>query len=109
MDADKLAKLRSRGLIEPGPSGEECVRVSVHRPGTRTPSSRDALKAEMANWLERLRPQVGEVGGHLIPDTLSVAAQMVEALIPVDCLDDAAALLSKSGLRMDMVETRKIV
>ena len=109
MDAAKLERLRSRGLVERGRSGEECVRVSIHRPGGPAPVSRESLAAEMAGWVEALRPQLGKVGGHLIPDTLSVAGQLVEAFIPVDSLEDAEDRLAEAGLRVDLVERRKIV
>lgn len=109
MDAAGIERLRSRGLIEPGRSGEDCLRVSLHGPGGGTPVSREALKAEMMSWTEGLRPLVEEVGGQLVPDSLSVLAQMVEALIPLDRIEDAQTRLTEAGVRVDMVETRKVV
>ena len=109
MDPIRLDKLRKRGLLEKGPDGQESVRVSLQQFASAQGLTRSELKERLRACAAALQEQLAGMGGCVIPDTLSVAGQTFEALIPADKIQFAAEELARKGLRVDLVEPRQII
>jgi hypothetical protein len=109
MDLSRIEKLRQRGLTELGPTGTECVRVSIQQRLSAEGLSRSELKERIARWAEGLQDKLASAGGAVLADSMSIAAQTVEALIPIDEVESSADALTKEGARVDLVEPRQIV
>lgn len=108
MDLNRIPTLRKRGLLEVGPNGAECVRLSVQQAGFGEALSYVALKQQVERWVDDVRRQLSAYGGTVVPDSMSTSAQTVEALIPVETIGDASAQLESQGARLDFVEPRQI-
>lgn len=109
MDLGRLEKLRARGILETGPTGAECARLSIQQRNAPDVPTYEALKAWMKDWAAGLDKALASSGVSVLPDTLSAAGQTVEALVPVDVLPGVSEQLEREGLRLDFVESRKIV
>lgn len=109
MDLGRITKLRDRGLLETGPAGLECARLSIQQRNAPDTPNYDALKDWMRNWAVALEESLEPYGASVLADTLSAAGQTVEALVPVDALRSVSDRLEREGLRLDFVEPRKLV
>ena len=105
-DLSRIAKLRARGLLEPGPTGLECVRISVQQRAELDTSSRAAARAQLESWCSGLSEIIAGLGGVIIPQSLRITAQTVEALVPVSALRRTSEALQQAGARVDLVEPR---
>jgi hypothetical protein len=107
MDAAKRNKLSARGLVAPGSSGEDSVRVYLqYLPDLPEISGAERGKALRERFEEATRKRAdGWV--ELDHESLSESGQMIEANIPASRYEEVAKKLADEDLRMDIVQAFK--
>lgn len=109
MDRQELDKLRRLGLTETTTLGAKGVRISAQHqrslPATTRPDRRKTLQA----WAEGLNARVAGYGGEVVPGSLSIAGQTVEAIVPIDSIEVIEHDLAKEDIRIDLVVPRQVV
>jgi hypothetical protein len=108
MDRGTLDKLRRNQALRQLPDGREGVDVTVQFVGQVPPSSRAERKTWLQERFSRAREQLGPSLA-IKPESLSVSAQTVEAVVPVSELDDVRKRLSPDEFKVDVSMTRQIV
>lgn len=108
MDPATLDKLRRNQALHQLPDGREGVEVTVQFVGQVPPAGRaarkDWLQARFSQARDGLAPSLA-----IKPDSLSVSAQTVEAVVPVGDLDEMRERLSPEEFRLDVSLMRQIV
>ena len=104
-----LQKLRDRGLLESSSSGAECVRLSVQYTPRLAEKTREERRQVLSCWADRLREALAPHGAEIVPDSLSLTAQTLEAKVPVEEYPDVESKLADAGGRVDMVVPRQVV
>ncbi len=102
-----LEKLRRLGLVRTMDDGSEGVAVTAQYRGAPTSSDRSAWKAEMEAWQQDLGGTLAKHGAKLVPNSMSLSAQTVEALVPTANLDQIADELRSDDVRVDLVIPRE--
>jgi hypothetical protein len=99
MDAKVVEKLRRNQSLHELPDGREGLDVTLQFVGDVP----DASRRERRDWLERrfstVQRQFGERVG-VKPGSLSVSAQTVEAVVPLDEFDELCEQLSREDVRL---------
>ncbi|AWN34675.1 hypothetical protein [Methylobacterium radiodurans] len=106
-DQNALEKLRRLGLVHQTADGAEAVTVTAQYRGSPASSDRNAWRAEMEAWQQNLDGTLAQHGAELVPDSLSLSAQTVEALVPTAQLDALATALKTDNVRVDLVVPRE--
>lgn len=107
MDKHLLEKLASLDALETLERGIRGVRVSLQTQGPLPAGSRAERRACLHQKFTQLAETLKEARVDL--DTISVSAQTVEAVLPVDQYDDMKQSLEDEGIRVDPVVERQIV
>lgn len=100
--APEIDKLRRLGMVETGPTGTELVRVTAQLRQLLGPVSRDERRAQLQAFESAMGRYLARHGGSIVPDSLSVLGQTLEALVPVDRLPALEAELDDK-VRLDLV------
>lgn len=108
-DQSDLEKLRRLGLVRKLPDGTEAVKITAQYCGTPSSSDRGVWKAQMEAWENLMSDKLAKVGAEIVPNSLSLSAQTVEAVVPTFRLDEVAKDLNKEDIRVDLVIPRQIV
>lgn len=103
---DYLTKMDALEALESGAKG---VRVSLQCPGAPAPGSRAERRASLEQQFATIAEGLTSKGARVDLDTISVSAQTVEAVLPVDGYDDVKHDLEQNGIRVDPVVDRQIV
>lgn len=109
MDTRELDKLRRLGLTEKTSSGAEGVRISAQHQRSLAGETRLDRRRTLQTWADDLNEKVAHHGGEIVPGSLSVAGQTVEAVVPVDTFEAIQSGLTKEGVRVDLVVPRQVV
>jgi hypothetical protein len=105
-----LDKLRERGLLEPGPAnGAACVRLSVQYAPRLAGKTRAERRELLGCWAKEVGRTLARHGGEVVPDSLSIAGQTVEAVVPLEEYPSVEAELAGRGERADLVVPRRAV
>ncbi len=104
-----LEKLRERGLLEPDGAGAGCVRLSVQYAQRLAGKTRAERREVLGCWAEEVGRTLARHGGEVVPDSLSIAGQTVEAVVPVEEYPRVEAELAGRGERADLVVPRRVV
>jgi hypothetical protein len=103
-----LDKLRERGLLEAGNgAGAGCVRLSVQYAQRLAGKTRAERREVLGCWAEEVGRTLARHGGEVVPDSLSIAGQTVEAVVPVEEYPRVEAELAGRGERADLVVPRR--
>src|SRR5438128_905743 len=103
MDAHLLDRVIKQGDIERLHTGATGVRVSLqYEPKLATPSFPDR-KMELKREFERIAQTLNEKGAEVDLNSISVSGQTVEAVLPVDQLDEIESDLSDKSVRVDLL------
>lgn len=106
----ELDKLRERGLLEAGGSaGGECVRLSVQYAQRLAGKTRAERREVLTCWAEQVGRALARHGGEVVPNSLSVVGQTVEAVVPVGEYPRVEAELAGRGERTDLVVPRRVI
>lgn len=108
MEQHDLKKIRDLGLTERTSQGREGVRVTAqcrHTLEGQLEQRKQALEA----WINSVAQKFARHGGEVVPDSLSVLGQTVEAIIPVDAVEDVEADVATDDIRLDLVVPRRIL
>lgn len=108
-DQNDLEKLRRLGLVRTMPDGTEAVKITAQYRGAPSSSDRGAWRAQMEAWQSLLSGELANFGAQIVPDSLSLSAQTVEAVVPTRRLDEVAKKLSDKDVRVDLVVPRQVV
>lgn len=106
LDQNALKKLRRLGLVHRMADGAEGVTVTAQYRGAPVSNDRNSWKAEMEAWQHTLDGTLAEHGAELVPNSMSLSAQTVEALVPTAKLDELATALKTNNVRVDLVLPR---
>lgn len=109
MDRRELDRLRRLGLTEKTSSGAEGVRISAQHQRTIAGETRPDRRKALQTWADDLNEKVAHHGGEVVPDSLSVAGQTVEAIVPIDTFEAVQSDLTNEGVRIDLVVPRQVV
>ena len=106
MDAHTLDLLRRQQLIRRLPDGREAIAVTLQYRGELPGLTRVARRS----WLtDRFSAVGGTVDGMTIePDTLSVSGQTVNAVVPIDDVEELRLRLPEE-LRLDVPIYRQVI
>ena len=63
----------------------------------------------MQTWERELGEKLSAHGGEVVPHSLSVAGQTVEAIVPIDSLPSVAAEMESGDVRLDVVAPRQVL
>lgn len=103
-----IDRIRQLGLIEHTSAGREAVRMTVQCRRSSAGHSRESWRSVLREWeLEVARVLSGH-GGEVVPGTLSVAGQTIEAVVPVDEVDAVLHEAVSSDVRFDLVVPRRV-
>jgi S-methylmethionine-dependent homocysteine/selenocysteine methylase len=109
MDPHVLQKLEKLDALVPLRAGTKGVRVSLQYKPSLTElsrsSRRNALRAKFEQVAHSIEPQGAEVD----LDSISVSAQTIEALLPIDYYEELISNLNKQDIRVDLLIDRQIV
>ncbi|QLH38122.1 MAG: hypothetical protein HWD60_02880 [Defluviicoccus sp.] len=108
-DRSDLKKLRRLGLIKRMSDGTEAVKITAQYRGAPASSDRLAWKAEIEAWQDSLSDKLTKVGAEIVPNSLSLSAQTVEAVVPTLRLDEIVKHLQDEDVRVDLVVPRQVV
>lgn len=109
MDNSLKRKLVQLDLLEVLPSGENGVRVTLqHTPRLAEPSRADR-RAFLDRRFKQLAARLAADRCRVDVDTVSVSAQTVEAVIPVDRYDAIEDRMKADDIRLDVLMDRSIV
>jgi hypothetical protein len=108
MERPDLDKLRRLGLTEKTPSGEEAVRVTAQHRKPLIDHSRQERRDILETWQEEIGQTLARYGGEIVPDSLSVLGQTVEAIVPVEKLATIETDLTKGDVRIDVIVPRQV-
>ncbi len=103
---DYLTRMDAFESLESGAKG---VRVSLQCPGAPSPGSRAERRASLEQQFSTIADNLASKGARVEMGTISVSAQTVEAVLPVDDYDDVKHDLEENGIRVDPVVDRQIV
>lgn len=109
MDKHLLEQIANLDAFEPLDRGGRGIRVSLQTPEALPPGTRAERRACLQERFSELANALGPQGARVELDTLSVSAQSVEAVLPVDHYDDLKHNLEHDGIRVDPVIERNIV
>ena len=107
MDKHLLEKLANLDAFEKLERGIRGVRVSLQTQGPLPAGTRAERRARLHEKFSQLAETLK--GARVELDTVSVSAQTVEAVLPVDQYDDLKQSLESEGIRVDPVIDQKIV
>ncbi len=105
-DFDRLAKL---GALEDMPSGGKGVRVSLQYQPNLTLRARAERRQELCRRFEDIDRHIGPLGACIDLDSLSLSAQTVEALLPVEKVEEIERVLREDKVRTALVERVQVV
>ena len=108
-DQNDLEKLRRLGLVRTMPDGTEAVRITAQYRGAPASPDRHAWRVEMEAWQDVLSGKLANFGAEIVPNSLSLSAQTVEAVVPTLRLDEVAKNLNNEDVRVDLVVPRQVV
>lgn len=106
MKAKTIQSLRDRGLISTNEAGDEVLTISMQAKRSLAGKSYSQRKSELAQWEHSVRAAVERYEGRLLPGTLSVAAQTVEASVPVKVLENGGLEEELRDVEFRIVEIR---
>jgi hypothetical protein len=106
-----LDKLRERDLLEPGSGAGAggCVRLSVQYAPRLAGKTRAERREVLGCWAEEVGRALARHGGEVVPDSLSIAGQTVEAVVPAEEYPRVEAELAGRGERADLVVPRRAI
>jgi hypothetical protein len=107
MEPGDLDKLRRLGLTGKTASGQETVRVTAQHRKSLLGQSREQRRAILEGWQQEIGRMLAPHGGEIVPNSLSVAGQTVEAVVPVEKLDKIEHDLTKGDVRLDLIVPRQ--
>ena len=99
-------KLAQLDLLEALPSGETGVRVTLQYTPRLAESSRADRRAFLDRRLSQIARRLGAAGCRVEIETLSVSAQTVEAVIPIDQYDAIEDQMKDEHIRLDVLMDR---
>jgi len=109
MDRHQIEKLTQLGELVDLGSGRKGVRVSLQYQPRLTQRERDArrdlLRHEFASVAADLQPR----GAVVDLDSLSLSAQTIEAVLPLDRIDELERELGDRDVRVDLLIDRDVV
>ncbi|KAB1068595.1 hypothetical protein [Methylobacterium planeticum] len=108
-DHSDLEKLRRLGLVRRTADGAEAVKVTAQYRGAPVSRDRQAWKAEMEAWQKGLDGKLAKHGAEIVPNSLSLSAQTVEAVVPTMQLDAITNELKGEDVRVDIVVPRQVL
>lgn len=109
LDRIDLETLRQRGLIVTDAEGTEGLRISVQcLKSLPAEASREQWRQQLECWCEEVASTLCEHGAMLYPETLSTAAQTVEAFVPVDRLEETIRCEQLNGVRLDVIVSHRV-
>jgi len=71
--------------------------------------SRQERKAILEDWQNSIGQALARHGGEIVPGSLSIAGQTIEAIVPIANLPSAEAELAQENVRVDLVTSRQVV
>lgn len=101
MDRREVEKMRQRGLTRSTSAGVEAIHITAQFRDSLTEMSRQERRAVLEGWEQELRERLKTYGGEIIPNSLSITAQTVEALVPVDSITSTEKELVRHNMRID--------
>lgn len=108
MDARLIEKLRRDQSLRELPDGREGIDVTLQFVGAVPAAPRPQRKAWLRGRFIDLQRQVHDCLD-LKPESLSVAAQSIEATVPVDTFDEICERLSHEDVRVAVVRSVQVV
>jgi hypothetical protein len=108
-DRRDIEKLRRLDLTESTSSGAEAVRLTAQYRQPLAGQSREQRRAVLQTWQDELAQTLARHGGEIVPGSLSLAGQTVEAIVPVEKVSSAEAELAAENVRIDLVTPRQVI
>lgn len=99
----QLESMRRRGLIERAADGTERVRISLHPRAPAGASNFARLQDLVRAWANDMQAQAGRFGALVLDDTISVSGHSIEALAPIDGLQQLSSAMDARGVEIDLV------
>lgn len=109
METRDIEKLRDRGLTVPTAGGDEGVRITAQCRRLFGDQSRQERREALEAWEHDLERQLATHGGQIVPGSLSVAGQTIEAIVPIESLTSLKADLSASDVRVDIPVPTQVI
>lgn len=109
LDSHTINKLRKLGLTETAADGSEGIRISIQCRADLTGQSRQQRRETLGHWVTPTTTMVTQFGGFVVPESLSIAGQTIEAVIPLSAFESAEDEFVKKGERVDIVMQRQAV
>ena len=104
---DEIAKMRRLGLVERTPDGAEAVRLTVQCRRSAAGQSRQSWREMLLDWQRDIGRRLADHGASLVQGSLSLSAQTVEAIVPVDELPAVCESMDDCGARVDLLVPRQ--
>ena len=109
IDHRAIEKLRPRSETASTSSGAEAVRITAQCRRPLIAQSRQERKAILEDWQNSIGQALARHGGEIVPGSLSIAGQTIEAIVPIANLPSAEAELAQENVRVDLVTSRQVV
>lgn len=108
MDAKVIEQLRRNQSLHTLADGREAVDVTLQFTGRVPALSRPERKAWLSARFSRVDQRLGRRIG-VKPGSLSVSGQTIEAVVPVDELDQVEAQLAHDEFRLDVMVPTQVL
>jgi hypothetical protein len=108
MEDELIRRLRRNQNLQTLPDGREAVDVTVQFLGEVPEVPRPERKRWLRDHFDRVVEQVPADKLAVQPDSISVSAQTIKALVPVNELDAVQATLADSNHRLDIDAPRQL-
>jgi hypothetical protein len=103
---DRLSRMNALETLDDGTKG---VRVSLQSNAPLASGTRLGRRASLEQRFADVAKGLAKVGAKVNLQTISVSAQTVEAVLPVERYDDVKHDLERIGIRVDELIDRLIV
>jgi hypothetical protein len=108
MDPKLIDKLRKKQALRMLPDGREAVDITVQYTGDMPALPRAERRSWLRDHFDAVREQVKSCHLVLDPESLSVSAQTVQAVVPVSELDRVEQELADGRHRIDLDYSRQL-
>lgn len=109
MDRKEIDKLRALGLTEETAAGKEAVRVSLQLRRKLFDKTLDERRLVLQAWQQQIGASLMRRGAELVPDSLSITGQSIEAVVPVEQCTEIEADMDSGECRIDLIVPRQVV
>ncbi len=109
MDPEKLEKLRRAHAVRRLPDGREGVSVTIQYRGEMPAVPRTARREWLEHEIARVVRSVECEGAVVVPESVSVSGQTMEAIVPAGELENLESRLAAANCRMDVNVRRQVI